>query len=137
MKQEELQLKRINRTRDFFSRILSGVLFQKLTAKFSSNHPLSQTGKFIISVLISTPLFAAEINLFHENNEYGIEEIKETLQSRYFIPNELIEKIEVQNCERVRQTGKLDLCLKNNGDLVLVSVDRRFVNESLKAFRAH
>jgi hypothetical protein len=58
------------------------------------------------------------------------------LMDDYQIPEELILIRETRDCDVIREKGKLDLCLKNNGDLVVVSVDKEFVNESLKVFRA-
>lgn len=137
MKQDESLSKQTKKMQAFFCHSQIGKSLPKFQEKYLKDRWQKSLGKFIISILISTPLQAAEINLFHEGNESGIEEIKEILNSRYFIPDELIKKIPTQNCEGLIKRGKLDLCLKNNGDLILVSVDRRFVNESLKAFRAH
>lgn len=132
MKQDELPSKQIKKMPLFFSRYLTGRSLLYFQEKFLSATLLLLLGSFITNIG-----FAAEINLFHERNDIAAEEIKEILNSTYFIPDELIQKIPVRDCEEVNKKGRLDLCLKNNGDLILVSVDRRFVNESLKAFRAH
>ena len=61
---------------------------------------------------------------------------KDILMTDYLIPEELITFKITRNCEELKGVGKLDLCLKNNGDLLMVSVDREFINESLKVFQA-
>jgi hypothetical protein len=61
---------------------------------------------------------------------------KDILIQNYKIPEELIAIKSIEKCEELRSEGKLDLCLKDNGDLYLVSVDHEFINESLKVFRA-
>lgn len=93
--------------------------------------------KFVISSLFfSLNLLAAPINILHEKNpeEAGI--YRKILMDDYRIPEELILVRATQDCEQVKENGHLDLCLKNNGDLRLVSVDREFINESLKVFQS-
>ncbi|MFL5784872.1 MAG: hypothetical protein ACJ76H_09705 [Bacteriovoracaceae bacterium] len=94
--------------------------------------------KFAISFLCLLT-FAAEaspIRIFHEKKEEHAQVVREIFLQQYSIPEELIAMTEVQNCEELKGRGKLDLCLKNNGDLLVVSVDRGFINESLKIFQA-
>jgi hypothetical protein len=79
---------------------------------------------------------ASPIHLYHETNLVEAEMLRTILMSDYQIPEELILIRETRDCDGIREKGKLDLCLKNNGDLVVVSVDKEFVNESLKVFRA-
>ena len=93
--------------------------------------------KYVISFLFCTSLQAATINLFHEGNSIEANMLRDILISDYKIPDELIGVKQTELCEDLQKKGKLNLCLKNNGDLIVVSVDRRFVNESLKAFQAH
>jgi hypothetical protein len=60
---------------------------------------------------------------------------KTILENDYSIPSELIQVEQIRKCEEVKKKGKLDLCLKNNGDLLVVSVNREFINDSLKVFQ--
>lgn len=92
--------------------------------------------KYAISFLLSFNLYASPIYLFHEDNLEDAQMFKEIMMSDYLIPEELISLRKSQNCEQQKRAGKLDLCLKNNGDLLVVSVDRGFINESLKIFQA-
>lgn len=93
--------------------------------------------KFAISLLLlSVSTFASPIKIYHEDNVDHAVAIKDTLTQGYFIPEDLMSLQVARRCEDLIEGGKLDLCLKNNGDLIVVSVDREFVNESLKVFRA-
>ena len=89
--------------------------------------------KFVISLFSAC---ASPIHLFYEGDRENALIYKEIMMKDYFIPEELIKVKEASECEKLKPVGKLDVCLKNNGDLYLVSVDRDFVNESLKVFRA-
>jgi hypothetical protein len=57
------------------------------------------------------------------------------MEEKYGIPVEMISLKRVDHCEEVNRRGKLDLCLKKNGDLYWVSVDHHFINQSLKIFQ--
>ena len=94
--------------------------------------------KFVTSLglLLAFPTFASPIRIFHEKEDGRARIVREIFLQQYFIPEELIAMKEVENCEGLKGQGKLDLCLKNNGDLLVVSVDRGFINESLKIFQA-
>ncbi len=92
--------------------------------------------KYIISLFLSFSLHASPIFLFHEDNLEDAQMYKEIMMRDYLIPEELISISRSPNCEGQKSAGKLDLCLKNNGDLIVVSVDRGFINESLKIFQA-
>jgi hypothetical protein len=93
--------------------------------------------KFFTSLILSTSLLqAAPIQIYFEENSMDAIMIKSILIADYSIPEDLIELSEAGECGRVKQKGKLSLCLKNNGDLLVVSVDRNFINESLSVFRA-
>jgi hypothetical protein len=92
--------------------------------------------KFVISLLFTTSAFAAPINVYFENEANYALKIKEMLHADYMIPDELMVMRRIGRCETAPVMGQLDLCLKNNGDLQVVSVDRSFVSESLKIFRA-
>ncbi len=92
--------------------------------------------KFVISLLLSTSAFASPINVYFEGDSTEAKMYREILMSDYKIPEELILVKSIKDCEAWKGEGKLDLCLKNNGDLLLVSVDRGFINESLKVFQA-
>ncbi len=92
--------------------------------------------KYIISLFLVFNVSAAPIRLFHEEGREWASIIKQTLVKEYQIPSELIEITKIDSCRELREQGRLDLCLKNNGDLIVVSVDRQFVLESLRIFRA-
>ncbi len=94
--------------------------------------------KFVTSIvfLFSLPAFATPIRIFHESEEGRARSVREIFQQQYFIPEDLIAEHVVSKCEDLKGQGKLDLCLKNNGDLLVVSVDRGFIYESLKIFQA-
>lgn len=92
--------------------------------------------KYVISFFISVSAFASPIHLFYENESSDALIYREILMKDYQIPEELILMKKISRCESLKAAGKLDLCLKNNGDLYMVSVDREFINESLKVFQA-
>lgn len=92
--------------------------------------------KYAISFFFVLSAQAAPIKVFYEEERPHARLMKEVLIRDYKIPEDLIEIRKTRGCEDLTGKGKLDLCLKNNGDLILVSVDRGFVNESLKIFRA-
>lgn len=92
--------------------------------------------KFFISFFMCASLEASPIKIFHENAPENASQVKDIFITGYQIPEELIEMKQVKDCELLKERGKLDLCLKNNGDLLVVSVDKRFVSESLRIFQA-
>jgi hypothetical protein len=92
--------------------------------------------KYSISFFLTLNVFASPIRLFHEQNPEKAQIVKQIFIGDYKIPEELIAIKPVGNCGSLSKRGKLDLCLKNNGDLIVVSVDRGFVSESLKIFQA-
>jgi hypothetical protein len=92
--------------------------------------------KFFISMFICTSVLASPIVIFHESNEEDALIYRDLLKRNYYVPDELMTIQIVRSCEKAKGLGKLDLCLKNNGDLLLVSVDVKFVNESIKVFKA-
>lgn len=92
--------------------------------------------KYAISFFISFNLHASPITVHHEQTSTRAHSVKNIFVGTYHIPEDLISVKEVVKCDELIGQGKLDLCIKNNGDLLVVSVDRRFVNESLKIFQA-
>lgn len=92
--------------------------------------------KYVISLFITFSAYASPIHVFHEGQDADAKIYQEILVKEYMIPEDLIKVRSTKTCEGMRPEGKLDLCLKNNGDLYMVSVDREFINESLKVFRA-
>lgn len=94
--------------------------------------------KFVISLILIFPLSvsASVINLFHEGDVKDAQIYRDIMVNDYMIPDDLIVIKKTDMCERLKSKGKLELCLKNNGDLFMVSVDREFINESLKVFQA-
>lgn len=91
--------------------------------------------KFVISFFFCVNAIASPIFIHHEGNPIEAQMIKDILMKDYQIPEELI-SVTRKECAEIKETGKLNLCLKNNGDLLVVSVDRNFINESLKVFQA-
>jgi len=92
--------------------------------------------KYVISFLFCVSVYGAPIQIFHESSAERAEMVKQIFMGQYKIPEDLIEKKETARCEEIKRLEKLSLCLKNNGDLLVVSVDKRFVSESLKIFYA-
>lgn len=92
--------------------------------------------KYILLFMMTSPAWASPIKVFFEGEALAAFHVKEQLLKEYQIPEELIEMKEVRACGEEKGQGRLNLCLKNNGDLVVVSVDREFINESLRIFRA-
>lgn len=92
--------------------------------------------RFAISFFLCTSALASPINVFHEGNVHEANMYKAILEREYKIPEELVTVRLIKTCDGLKAVGKLDLCLKNNGDLLMVSVDREFVDESLKVFKA-
>lgn len=92
--------------------------------------------KYVISLFLTTSALASPIHVFYETDSQYAVSVKEILVKNYGIPEDLISLKNTSACEEVKKIGKLDLCLKNNGDLLVVSVDREFINESLKIFQA-
>ena len=79
---------------------------------------------------------AAPIQVFYEEEPSRAQIVKDIFVVSYQIPEDLIALKEVAKCDELDERGKLDLCLNNNGDLFIVSVDRGFISESLKIFQA-
>jgi len=93
--------------------------------------------KFVISFLLfSVGIQASPIHVYHEAISEQASRYRDLLTTEYQIPEDLILMQTTKSCDVLKGEGKLDLCLKNNGDLLMVSVDREFINESLKVFRA-
>ena len=94
--------------------------------------------KFVISFLFLMGLeaVASPIRIFHEDQPDRAEIVRGIFLQGYQIPEDLMLVRGVVKCEELRGRGKLDLCLKNNGDLLVVSVDKGFIHESLKIFQS-
>ncbi len=92
--------------------------------------------KYVISFFITMNVMASPIHVYHEMELTRAQSVKDIFTSEYQVPDDLIALKEVPACDELKVKGKLDLCLKKNGDLLVVSVDRGFINESLKIFRA-
>lgn len=92
--------------------------------------------KFVISFLFFASAYASPIQVYFESDSTQAKMLKDILITDYQIPEELITMKKIKECEGIKTSGKLELCLKNNGDLLVVSVDRHFINESLKVFQA-
>jgi hypothetical protein len=92
--------------------------------------------KYAISLLFCFNAWSSPIQVFFEKDASEAQMMREIFMEDYKIPEDLIDLIQVRSCEALKERGKLDLCLKSNGDLLVVSVDHEFVSESLKIFRA-
>jgi DNA/RNA endonuclease YhcR with UshA esterase domain len=96
--------------------------------------------KFVINFFalacLSTHALAGPIRVFYEDGPSRAKMVKDIFTESYQIPEDLIVLEEVKKCTDLMVKGKLDLCLNNNGDLLVVSVDRGFISESLKIFQA-
>jgi hypothetical protein len=92
--------------------------------------------KYVISFLFSISALASPINIFYEDNDIEAIMYRDILIADYKIPEELIVVRPIKSCEVLKGEGKLDLCLKNNGDILMISVNRDFINESLKVFQS-
>jgi hypothetical protein len=92
--------------------------------------------KFVISFFLSLNAFSAPINIFHEGSSSETYKFKNILINDYQIPEGLMSIKKTKKCNDQRSEGKLDICIKKDGDLLLVSVDREFIEESLKVFQA-
>ncbi len=95
--------------------------------------------KFITSLLAITltlSCFAAPIRIYHENHYATADEMRKIFTKTYKIPEDLLEIINTRSCNELSQRGKLDVCINDNGDLLVVSVDKRFISETLKIFQA-
>lgn len=92
--------------------------------------------KYAISLLFCLNTWASPIQVFFEEDATEAQMMKTIFMKDYKIPEDLIDLIQVRNCEALTERGKLDLCIKSNGDLTVVSVDHEFVSESLRIFRA-
>ncbi len=95
--------------------------------------------KFVISsllLLMAVEVSASPIKIFYEQDPTRATWVRDIFTQDYAIPEDLIALKQVVRCEELKERGKLDLCLNNNGDLLVVSVDRGFVSESLQIFQA-
>lgn len=90
----------------------------------------------IALVFAAANAMAAPIQIFYEQDPMNAQTVKEIFVEGYQIPEDLIALIKIPKCDVLDEKGKLDLCLNNNGDLLIVSVDRGFISESLKIFQA-
>lgn len=92
--------------------------------------------KYIISAILflNFGLKAHPIHLHYEGDTEEANIYKVIMSTEYGIPNELISMKKVKECSTENGMGKLHICVKKNGDLVWISVDDHFVNESLKIF---
>ena len=61
---------------------------------------------------------------------------RDLLIQDYLVPENLITLTEVYGCEEKKARTEFELCIKSNGDLKVVSVDRKFIQESLSIFKA-
>jgi hypothetical protein len=95
--------------------------------------------KFVISflfLLASAAQASRPIIVYYELESTRAHWVKDIFTETYRIPEDLIALKNTTNCLTEKGQGQLNLCLNKNGDLEVVSVDRAFINESLKIFVA-
>ncbi len=90
----------------------------------------------LVALFISIDLRADPIHIYYETDSNFAHEIKDIFTQEYSLPEEIITLKRVNFCREIREKSKLDICLNENGDLQVVSVDHRFISESLKVFKA-
>jgi hypothetical protein len=92
-----------------------------------------------IFLFLSTPVLSAmtPVQLYFEEGQ-RLEAIiyRDLLIQDYAVPEELITLTEVMKCETMSAKTEFELCIKSNGDLKVVSVDKKFIQESLSIFKA-
>jgi len=89
----------------------------------------------IIAIMASMAIHSEPIRIFYEEDSHNAEVVREIFIENYQIPTELFTLSKTSDCDRTKGNNKLDLCLKNNGDLIVVSVDRRFISDTLRIFQ--
>lgn len=88
-------------------------------------------------LLLTATALASPIQIHFESGQMIEASIyQELLMRDYQIPEGLISKNLVTKCEDRRRQAELELCIKNNGDLLVVSADKNFIRDSLSVFRA-
>ncbi len=93
--------------------------------------------KFLISLILTLGTAqATPIIISYEGEREDAQIFFDILRKDYHVPSQLMDLIASNDCEGIKAKGKIDLCVKSNGDLHIVSVDRSFIEESLKVFRA-
>lgn len=87
-------------------------------------------------LLLSSAIQARPIQIHFERGQ-RIEALiyQELLINEYLVPEELIAMNVVRSCENRSKKAELELCIKNNGDLIVVSADKNFIRDSLSVFR--
>jgi hypothetical protein len=90
----------------------------------------------LVALFISIDLRADPIHIYYETDSNFAHEIKDIFTREYSLPEEIITLKKINFCKEIREKSKLDICLNENGDLQVVSVDQRFISESLKVFKA-
>ena len=86
--------------------------------------------------LLITSLKADPIFIYYESDSQYANEIKNIMTDQYSIPDDMMTLRQVRLCKEIKGKSKLDMCINENGDLNVVSVDQRFISESLKVFKA-
>lgn len=87
--------------------------------------------------LLSSTVWGTPIQIhFEKGQKIEATIYQELLINDYQVPEELISINLIRNCEERKKQAELELCIKSNGDLKVVSVDKNFIRESLRVFRA-
>lgn len=88
-------------------------------------------------LLLASSAFATPIQIhFEKGQKIEATIYRDLLIKDYLIPEELISMNLVGSCDERKKRAELELCIKNNGDLKVVSVDKNFIQDSLRVFRA-
>lgn len=92
-----------------------------------------------IFLLLGTPILSAmtPVQIYFESGQ-RLEAIiyRDLLIQDHSVPEELMTLTEVMECETMSAKTEFELCIKSNGDLKVVSVDKKFIQESLSIFKA-
>lgn len=88
-------------------------------------------------LLLQSPNVRADIIRisFDAQNRELAQRVQEQMEREFFIPKDFVSMQErMEPCEKSRESLQWHLCINKNGDLMEVSVDRTFKNETLKVF---
>ena len=114
-------------------------LFQFLL-KLTALNKRSTFSFILLSIVFGSSVYAgmwSPIVISYEDSEEEALVYDELLKKKYNIPKDLIRLKEVRDCSEVKTEGKLCFCIKKEGDIVVVSIDQLFVDESLQVFKSN
>jgi hypothetical protein len=72
----------------------------------------------------------------YESESTDAEYYKSVLMNEYNIPEEFIVLYMIdKKCEEAVKKSRLQFCISSSGNLIIVSADERFINETLRTFK--